>query len=72
MGTHRFSENPYPYPPKTCTRDQGYGFLQVQVRVWAEIPQGYPWQSLDIIAQCSDSLGRVQTIQTPDSDILAC
>ena len=46
MGTHGFSKNPYPYPPKTRTRDQGYGFLQVRVRVWAEIPWGYPWQSL--------------------------
>ena len=27
---------------------------------------------LEITAQCPDSLGRVQTIQTPDSNILAC
>ena len=47
MGTHGFSKNLYPYPPKTRTRDQGYGFLRVQVQVWAEIPQGYPWQSLN-------------------------
>ena len=46
MGTHGFSKNPYPYPPKTRTRDQGYRFLRVQVRVWAEIPRGYLWQSL--------------------------
>ena len=46
MGTHGFSENPYPYPPKTHTYDQGYGFAGVQVRVEAEIPQGYPWHSL--------------------------
>ena len=46
MGTHGFSKNPYPYPPKTHTHDQGYGFLRVRVRVWAEIPRGYPWQSL--------------------------
>ncbi len=45
MGTHGFSENPYPYPPKTRTRDQGYRFLQVRVRVWAEIPWGYLWQA---------------------------
>ena len=48
MGTHGFSKNPYPYPPKTRTRDQGYGFLWVRVRVWAEIPRGYPWQSLRV------------------------
>ena len=40
MGIHGFSENLYLYPPKTHTRDQGYGFLRVRVRVWAEIPQG--------------------------------
>ena len=46
MGTHGFSENSCLYPPKTRTHDQGYGFLRVRVQVWAEIPQGYPWQSL--------------------------
>ncbi len=48
MGTHGFSENLYLYPPKTRTHDQVYGFAGVQVRVEAEIPQGYPWHSLEV------------------------
>ena len=54
MGTHGFSKNPYPYPPKTRTRDQGYRFLRVRVRVWAEIPRGYPWQSLAAAANTDE------------------
>ena len=57
MGTHGFSENLYPYPPKTRTHDQGYGFAGVRVRVEAEIPQGYPWHSLDMSLPRSNSHG---------------
>ncbi len=37
-------ENPYPYLPKTCTHDHGYGFLWVRVRVSLR----YPWVTRDI------------------------
>jgi hypothetical protein len=59
FSTHETCEYPYSYPLKTHTLEYKYGFLQVQVQVHPEIPQGYLWHSLVIVANISQKEGNL-------------
>ena len=53
FGTCVTCEYPYPHLPKPISMSMGTGFRQVWVQVLVELPMGYPWQALSIIATVS-------------------